>query len=306
VKLAVSVGLLWLLLSRVDGSRFWRTARTASPVWLGVALAFYGAMVTVSAWRWGLLLRAQRVPVSTWFLLQSFLVATFFNNFLPSNIGGDVVRITDTARVARSKTLATTVVLIDRALGLLALVLVAAIGASVSNHFNGGVVGPIHAPLLWSVFTGGLLASAIAVARPSSFIAMFSPLRIFHRRWVDERLKHIEQMLRRVHEDPAALIGSALGAVAVQVILVAFYAAIAYSIAVPISAWQLAGIVPVSFLAQMLPISLNGFGVREATFVFYFTRLGLPIETALMVSFLGAALVMLFSLCGAVVHMTRQ
>jgi hypothetical protein len=55
----------------------------------------------------------------------------------------------------------------------------------------------------------------------------------------------------------------------------------------------------------MLPISVNGFGLREATFSFYFTRLGLPIEAALVVSLVGAGLVMLFSLSGAAVYVTR-
>jgi hypothetical protein len=55
----------------------------------------------------------------------------------------------------------------------------------------------------------------------------------------------------------------------------------------------------------MLPISVNGFGVREATFSFYFTRLGLPIEAALVVSLVGAGLVMVFSLSGAAVYVTR-
>jgi len=50
---------------------------------------------------------------------------------------------------------------------------------------------------------------------------------------------------------------------------------------------------------------VNGFGVREATFGFYFTRLGLPLESALLVSFVGAVLVMVFSLSGAVVYITR-
>jgi glycosyltransferase 2 family protein len=64
-------------------------------------------------------------------------------------------------------------------------------------------------------------------------------------------------------------------------------------------------VVPMSFLVQMLPISVNGFGLREATFSFYFTRLGLPIEAALVVSLVGAGLVMLFSLSGAAVYVTR-
>ena len=51
---------------------------------------------------------------------------------------------------------------------------------------------------------------------------------------------------------------------------------------------------------------MNGFGVREATFGFYFTRLGLPLESALLVSFVGAALIMLFSLSGGLVYVSRH
>ena len=92
-----------MLLSRVDLARLWVTARTASIPWLLAALGLYFAMIFVSAWRWGLLLRAQRIMVRLGTLLRSYLVATFFNNFLPSNIGGDVIRVRDTARAADRK-----------------------------------------------------------------------------------------------------------------------------------------------------------------------------------------------------------
>jgi hypothetical protein len=55
----------------------------------------------------------------------------------------------------------------------------------------------------------------------------------------------------------------------------------------------------------MLPVSMNGFGIREATFGFYFSRLGLPLESALLVSFMGAALIMLVSLSGAFAYVGR-
>src|SRR5215212_9073918 len=139
VKAIVSVGLLWVLFSRVDVGRLWSVARQASISWLAAALALYFLMVLASVVRWGVLLRAQHVRLPYSFLTQSFLVATFFNNFLPSNIGGDVVRITDTARAAGSKTLATTVVLIDRGIGLLGLALMAATGASLMRRM---AVGP--------------------------------------------------------------------------------------------------------------------------------------------------------------------
>jgi hypothetical protein len=72
-----------------------------------------------------------------------------------------------------------------------------------------------------------------------------------------------------------------------------------------VSAWHLAVIVPISVVIQMAPVSLNGFGVREATFTYYFSRIGLPIESALVVSFMGAGLIILFSLSGAVAYLLR-
>src|SRR4051812_30955566 len=110
LKLSVSIALLAVLFSRIDTGQLWSKARTASVPWLLVAmLIFVGNMITAT-WRWHLLLSAQGVFIATRRLVGSYLVAIFFNNFLPSNIGGDVIRISDTARQAGSKTLATTVI----------------------------------------------------------------------------------------------------------------------------------------------------------------------------------------------------
>ena len=303
VKIDVSLGLLTLLFSRVDVSRLWGVARQASPVWLVAALLMYLAMVLASAVRWGVLLRAQHVQLPFSFLTQSFLVATFFNNFLPSNIGGDVVRITDTAKAAGSKTLATTVVLIDRGLGLLGLALMAATGASLMHRM---AVGPVGPAMLWAGFGLGAIVATPALLMPETVTKLLQPLRVFHKDWVDARIEKLTYALTRFKETPTALAGCFAGAVVVQAILVLFYVAIARSMHIPIGFAELAVIVPVSFIVQMIPVSVNGFGVREATFGFYFTRLGLPLESALLVSFVGAALIMVFSLTGGVAYLRRS
>ena len=302
LKASVSIGLLALLLSRVDLARLWSYARSASLVWLVAALSLYLLMVLASAWRWGLLLRAQHVRLSFTALTSSFLVATFFNNFLPSNIGGDVVRVTDTAKAAGSKTLATTVVLIDRGIGLLALALMAASGATMMHRM---AVGPVGPAVLWAGFGLGAFVAAPALLMPETMARLLQPLRVFHQEWVDQRIAKLTDALTRFKETPAALAGCFGGAVVVQAVLVLFYVAISRSMGIPIGFAELAVIVPVSFIVQMLPVSMNGFGVREATFGFYFTRLGLPLESALLVSFMGAALIMIFSLSGGVVYLTR-
>lgn len=305
LKATVSIGLLWLLFSRVNIARLWSVAKTASAPWLVGALALYLVMILTSTWRWGLLLRAQGLVFSFRKLTSSFLVATFFNNFLPSNIGGDVIRIADTAPAAGSKTLATTVVLIDRGIGLLGLVLMAAIGATIGPRFSeaGGAAG---AGVLWLGFVVATAIATVALLFPTMFTRLLHPLRLLHTEWVDERLARLTLALSRFREAPAALGGCFAGAVGVQTLLVTFYLAIAHSMHIPIGFAELAVIVPVTFIVQMVPLSMNGFGVREATFGFYFTRLGLPLESALLVSFMGAALIMLFSLSGGLVYLSRH
>jgi hypothetical protein len=231
-------------------------------------------------------------------------VATFFNNFLPSNIGGDVVRIADTAKPARSRTLAASVVLVDRGIGLLGLILLAAVAATLATT-SGSPEGPVPSYMLWLGLAGALAIAIPAVLAPHGLEQLLKPLRTFNPEWVGARLQQLTSVFTRFREAPGALAGCFVGAVIVQALLVAFYAAVAHSIKVPVSPWHMAVVVPMSFLVQMLPISVNGFGLREATFSFYFTRLDLPIEAALVVSLVGAGLVMLFSLSGAAVYVTR-
>lgn len=303
LKIVVSAGLLAVLFSRVDFAALWARARTASPAWLAASLSLYLLMVAISSWRWGLLLGAARVCVGPARLFTSFLVATFFNNFLPSNIGGDVVRIADTARPAGSKTIATLVVLADRGIGLLGLLLVAALGASFAAHLPGtGVVGP---SILWAILAASVTAAAVLIWHPSLLVSLLGPARRLHPGWIGERLDRLDGLLAAFRRAPSALGRCFAGAVAVQLVLVAFYLTIARSMLIPVSFWQMALIVPMTFLVQMVPMSLNGFGVREATFAYYFTRIGLSIEQALLVSFMGAAMIILFSLSGAAAYLGR-
>jgi uncharacterized protein (TIRG00374 family) len=305
LKIVVSGGLLYVLLSRVDLPRVWHTARTASVPWLAFALLLYFVMIVVSAWRWGLLLAAQHVEIAFGALLSSYLVATFFNNFLPSNIGGDVIRIRDSAKAARSMTLGTTVVLLDRGLGLLGLVFVAACGASLAAA-RSDAAGPIGPGLLWLAFAAGTAMTAAMVLLPHGLGRLLRPLERLHQEWVRQRIERLTEALHKFRAAIGSLVLTFLGAIVVQLTIVAFYAAIARALAIPIPLEHLAIVVPLSFIVQMLPISVNGFGVREGIFTVYFARLHLPAESALALSFISAALIMLFSTTGAAAYLGRR
>ena len=305
VKIAVSIILLTILFSKIDVDQLWRGVRGASIVGLGAALALYGINVLASMWRWHLLLRAQAVSIQRRHLLASFLVANFFNNFLPSNVGGDVIRITDSAKYTKSKTVATLVVLMDRGLGVMALVLIAAIAATAA-----GVVHPSTVPIwpmwLWAGFFAGAAVSAPAVLAPDGFGRLLRPLTVFHPEWVGGRIEHLTGVLARFRSGWRALAGCFAGALFVQGTMVVFYFLVALALHLDVSLSDLGVIVPISFVVQLLPVSVNGFGVREATFSLYFQKIGQPIAAALLVSLVGQALIMLFSVTGAAVYVWRS
>jgi uncharacterized protein (TIRG00374 family) len=303
VRLVVSAALLYFVLRSIDLAALWERVRGMSPAWVLLALISYLFVQAISVWRWHRLLRAQHVEVTTKTLRESIWVSLFFNNFLPSNIGGDVVRIADTASAAGSKTLATTVVLVDRVLGLTALIVVASFGA-----FAASLVG-IHVPgarWLWIVAAAGVLVAIPVIAIPQLTAYLLAPLRLLKKPWVDERVQRLEEAINRFRETPSALAGAFAGALVVQITIVAFYLLMAQGLSVPLPILLGAVLIPVSMVVQMAPLSINGFGVREAVFAFFFRRFGLPIDAAVALSLVSTGFVMGLSLVGGYMFLRRR
>jgi uncharacterized protein (TIRG00374 family) len=302
LKLTVSTALLVILFRRADVPSMLVRFRQMDPVWSIAALGTYGLMLAVSAWRWRLLLRIQTIDVKLSTLTKSFLVASFFNNFLPSNIGGDVVRVADTAPLAGSKTLATTVVLIDRILGLIALLVLAAAASALAWRLGLRLQGMLYVWLALVAFTIGLL---VFLKNPETLSSTVRRVLADRMIAVQTRLQNLVGALGRFAQQPRGLWSAFGGALVVQALLVLFYVCAARSLAVPFPLLAASVIVPISLAVQMVPVSINGFGVREAVFAFFFASLGLNVSSALTLSLGSAALIMLFSLSGGAVFLMR-
>ena len=225
--------------------------------------------------------------VSTWHLTVTCVVANFFNNFLPSNIGGDFVRIADTAGLTGSRTVATAVVLLDRVLGLIALFAIAASGSLMLRHALPGT------GYLWILLVLGAVGAAVVVSRPALVPRLLRPLTRLREEWVTERLGRLEDMLERVGSDRARLAQAFVGALTVQFLVVLFYLCVAWGLHIDLPLRDALVIVPVSLVIQLAPVSINGFGVREAVFSYLFRRLGHPVDAGLALSIAGAALLIL-------------
>jgi glycosyltransferase 2 family protein len=301
-KVGVSLALLAYLLSTTDLGALTRRVRSGDPLLLAGALALYTLTLALATWRWRLLLRAQGYHAPMAHLSASYLVATFFNNFLPSNVGGDVIRVRDSSRLTGSTTASLAVVAIDRILGLGALYLLAVIayvfGGATVRDLAGALpalvaLGIVFAVLGYVYVTPGIVRRLMSISRLDAFP------------WIRERFE-VAQSAVHVYRERIAMVWLAFSAsVALQALVVCYYYLVARSLRIPLALSACFLVVPLCTLVQTVPVSFNGWGIRESIYILYFHQLGLTRDSALAFSLVGAGLIVILSLSGAVVWSSR-
>jgi glycosyltransferase 2 family protein len=299
VRVAVSAALIGWLLRRTDFAAVGSAFRGADLrlVFLAVLLIPLGYLTSIRRWR--LLLRAQGGDAPLSFLLQSLLVGIFFNNLLPSTIGGDAVRAWDTARAGVDRATAVAVVLVDRFVGLLALVLFALAGLALSGRFAansqiaawvcGGAAGMALAAAL--LFLPSRRAPAL-LARAGSLL----PGRL-------GRLPgKVASALFAFQGKGSVLVRALAWSLALQglVVLNAWLLASALRVPIPLAEFFL--IVPLGLFLMMLPVSINGIGVRESSYAFFFRAFGVAASLGVAVAWLDYGLLLLQALAGGAVY----
>jgi hypothetical protein len=248
------------------------------------------------------LLQAQGYQAPLGALSASYLVATFFNNFLPSNIGGDVIRVRDTTPLTGSTTTSLAVVAIDRILGLGALYALA-----LAAYLAGGPAVRRLAGATPVLLGLGLIFGVLAYVffRPGIARRVMVASGLARLPWARRRFETVQAAVHVYRERVAAVWAAFLGSVALQALVVYYYYYVARSLRIPLPLSACFLMVPLCSLVQTVPVSFNGWGIRESVFILYFAQVGLPRDSALAFSLVGAGLIVLMSLSGAVVWTSR-
>jgi uncharacterized protein (TIRG00374 family) len=302
-KLGISLTLLGYLFSTTDLAALLQRVRTGDTLLLALAVGLYAGMLVLSTWRWHVLLQAQGYASSLRNLSASYLVATFFNNFLPSNIGGDLVRVRDSSRITGSTTASLAVVAVDRILGFGALYLLALLAWVAATPDVRNLVGA-RALLL---FLGAVfVVLAYVFFRPGTARRLMAASGLASLLWARERFEVIQAAVHAYREALGRVFLAFGASLTLQTLNVLFFYAIAHSLRIQLRLDACFLMVPLCVLIQAVPISFNGWGIRESVFVVYFRHVGLSAESALAFSLLGAGLIVLLSLSGAVVWTSRS
>jgi uncharacterized membrane protein YbhN (UPF0104 family) len=278
LRMAVSAILIGWLLWANRGS--WDQLASVSPGRLWPAALVFAASTLLGAWQWALILRRAGLAVGHGRMQAIYWVGLFFNNFLPGNVGGDLVKVSDvavnTGQVAR--TVAGT--LLDRMLGLCALVFVAFAAAAVLGDQT-----PAGLPwwALISLVLAVWVASAVLLSGRLGRLLLATVTRLRRGR-VSGRLQSLLGELRTWRADTSFVFRLAVLAFVVQSLRVTTHVLVAHAMDLPLDATrvlQLFVLVPVLGVAVVLPISFNGLGVREFVATRLMPQIGIGAESAL-------------------------
>jgi len=251
--------------------------------WFAASVAIMGLTVPVLAARWGWLLRAQAIEERLTWMTRAYFVAYTAGQILPTSLGGDAVRIVETARRHPGRTAVVTgTVVLERGLGGAATVLLGAVGFALSiGHYD-------VSAYLWleGVFVFGTLVLAFLFfarsARPLlrraqprlERVRLARPLRAFY-----EGVHHYRGRPRLL----GAVLAVTLGVQAVRILAI-WAAANAVGIDLDVRVYYVMG--PLLFLVMLVPFTLNGLAVREAFFVSFLGSLGVGADQAFAAGFL--------------------
>lgn len=315
LKLAIGIALILVLLSRVDTAALWQQIVQANKALLLLGAACYASAVAVSALKWGVLLRAVGLPVPVPRLLSYQWVAEFFNNFLPAQVGGDVMRGVALAVDTRRRADAAASVLIDRFIGLLVFMLAAAL-ASVAMLLWGRPDGvPFNAEELVSMRIIALGTTGVTAVLLLLIVALLSRRlkrlaeRLFARLPLASKTVPVWHKLAEAFNayrtQPAALALAALGSLIIVVLTSINIWLIARAIQPgSITLVEVLAINPIIvFVALALPLSPGGLGVRQGAFVGTFLLVGAGGKLGLAVGLIQQAIGYLVSLPGGYLWM---
>ena len=290
VKLLFSVSIIAYLFSKADLNSVWSQMRTAdlSLVTLSVVLLF--ALVFPQAIRWRMVLSTSNEILDLKRAIGTTMIGWFFNQALPSSVGGDAFRIWYAYRFGVQLRAATQSVIFDRLSALMAVTLILLISSPwLSLVFSSAE--PMFAVLFFAV---ALLIGCIILLVADYLVPSFIPIS------VKEQAVKFSGAARKVF----------LGVIGIKVITISivihFFVALAVwllaqSMQIQLGIVHVLLLMPVILFVTAIPISIAGWGLRESTMVVVFGMVGVPTESAISLSLSFGLAMLVASLPGGFV-----
>jgi hypothetical protein len=298
IKVLISISLFYILLSGIDRTSILKTISLMDIAFVPLILFLITLNYVVSSIRWKyLLLGKQSKDVSIKYLTSLYFIGSFFNNFMPTSMGGDVFKIYALGKKIKDTAIAFSATFMERFTGMIVLVLISYFGFVKTLPFwisqlpdsissNAGLTLTFEVLLF-----GGFWVVSLLAFLSLSFLAKKVKL-----------AKKVYDSLLVYKQDKKVLIIAFLTSIGVQAISILTQYLIFSSLGVDLYFWNAVFIFPVITLAGFFVPSLNGFGVQDALYVQFFGMAGVSTELAISASIIYHLARLFISLIGGVLY----
>jgi len=298
VKALMSIFLLYYVFTRVGWQNVWEQLKNADLYYLTLYMVLGVLMTLVSTVKWSILVKPHGISASLPRLFWLYMIGYFFNNILPTNVGGDVVRAYELGKLQGKKKGALASVFMERFTGLTTLMLFALAAVVMDRRFleEVRVVVPLALALIGYVGVVGIVFNR-------SYLS-----------FVEERLptKMVGKVVKKIHgfqeaiymyKDHKLEIIYAMGySVLFYVcsVLIVYVGCLVFGARVSLSALCMA--VPIMLVIFMIPISIGGIGLHEWAYYFIMGMIGVPGAVGLSLGLLYRARTVGFGLLGGAIY----
>jgi len=299
LRLVVALLLFYVILRDLDWKRFAESIANMRPLYCVLVCLAYPVNLAIGSIRLKCIFSGYRLPISATRAFTLNWIAAFFNNFLPTSVGGDVYRVLYlNRRYPESPAQVISSVVLDRGLGLLAMLILV------------GMTSPLFVGTLlrdpWAIAL--FYAAVILIATAALFVLFYQ--HDFRVRWTSKngsnsRIANGFNILIN-YPDKRILFRSLLLSFAYVALIVFSNYFLFRAFGARISLLTLFFVVPMVNIAGLLPISINALGVTEGVGILLFSQFGVKPEVILSVFLTGRVLLILCSATGGIPLLYRN
>jgi len=291
--------LLFIYIFRkIDFNQFGATLRNARLDILAIAFLVLWIGHYICIYRWRMLMRPLMPVLTLNQLFGIYCIGLFFNLTFPTVVGGDVVKMYYAGRPSKSFAQSFAATFLDRDAGMLAMMIIACSAILVYPVIVPRVPVPF---IIWSAFFVFVLGNAGIFSLYCHRI-LTGLLRRIRLSKIAVKVDMISNAFQIMGKHKGVLLGSLIISIVNQLLVIGVTWTMALGLRIHVSPVYFLIFVPVVTLISMIPISLNGMGLREYAFMSLFGALGVPAASCIALGVLSSVVTILSSLPGGVVY----
>lgn len=295
LKLLITITLFYLILRGTDLFAIWDEIAQVNLSVLALNLLLYNSRVLLLGWRWQYIISDLVPRVRLSFLTQLHFVSIFFSNFLPTSVGGDVIRgILFHQKYKIDVNMNIGILVTERFLGVAGLSLMVLVTSFLYLDEN-------------IVYQQAIYISIILLCGFTILLSVISFRHYLFGETARKLFVRAEEILCILAKMPKRKILIALMmSIMIHLVLVVNLYFLNLMINANISFDKFLIVCSVSILISSLPITINGYGLREGTFVWLFMQLGVAKEISVTFMTLWLIMALIQSLIGGVIYLAQK